>query len=378
MENLELLNATLYKTIEDINVWQDVLSLVCEISGADKGIIALRDQLTAEIVIPEVVEEELQSPLIFGFSQDEVESYIGYFWRYDPWTEIEKLYHPHTPYALSKHLGRAELVDSKFWEWLEPQSIDDTVVLELGSAPKYWTAMNLYYNKDSTSIREKILDVVTELEPKLQDIWRYGQLVRAAKSPSRCLEYLLEQKLHASFMIEQTGKVVTSNSKAKVFLSEENCLSVDLTNRLLPSALSSQQQMTTSLQKLSQSGSIPDQASVYEMVSLHDGFSLRISPIFSTEDTVGDRECLYLVKILTSDHTYIDIDTPIWKTKGLSPKERQLVELLANGKKVVDYQKENSVAKSTAHFHWANVKKKLKVKDRSEIFAKHQLYLKNR
>lgn len=69
--------------------------------------------------------------------------------------------------------------------------------------------------------------------------------------------------------------------------------------------------------------------------------------------------------------------SPLWEVSSLTRRERELVAVLANGGRVVDFMHKYGIAKSTAHAHWGNVKKKLRVHDRSEIFAHHQLFLEN-
>lgn len=68
---------------------------------------------------------------------------------------------------------------------------------------------------------------------------------------------------------------------------------------------------------------------------------------------------------------------PLWESSCLTRRERELVEVLAHGGRVVDFMNKYGIAKSTAHAHWGNVKEKLEVCDRSEIFAHHQIFLEN-
>jgi hypothetical protein len=97
MEAKQQLQDAIYETISDINKWENVLQLFIKVTGATKGIITLRDRQTAELVIPTNVRQELSSPFVNGFSEEEIHSYITHYIKLDPWTEIENLYHPHKP-----------------------------------------------------------------------------------------------------------------------------------------------------------------------------------------------------------------------------------------------------------------------------------------
>jgi DNA-binding CsgD family transcriptional regulator len=66
----------------------------------------------------------------------------------------------------------------------------------------------------------------------------------------------------------------------------------------------------------------------------------------------------------------------LWGAHCLTRREKELVIVLANGGRVVDFMHKYDIAKSTAHAHWGNVKKKLGIKDRSEIYVQHQVFLK--
>lgn len=70
-------------------------------------------------------------------------------------------------------------------------------------------------------------------------------------------------------------------------------------------------------------------------------------------------------------------ELPLWENSCLTRRESELVKVLANGGRVVDFMNTYKIAKSTAHAHWGSVKNKLEVCDRSEIFAHHQIFLEN-
>ncbi len=84
MVTKQQLQDAIYETISDINKWQNALQLFIKVTGATKGIITLRDRQTAELVIPKDVRQELSSPFVNGFSEEEIHSYITHYVNIPP------------------------------------------------------------------------------------------------------------------------------------------------------------------------------------------------------------------------------------------------------------------------------------------------------
>ncbi len=378
MNNLKLLKKTIYKTIEDIEIWQDVLRLLSESTGAAKGIITLRDRLSAEIIIPEVVRYDLGSPLLYGFSEKEVSSFIEHYIEFDPWTEFEKLYHPTLPYPLSKYVNLKDIKTSPFWEWLKPQGISDTIVVDIGTFSKTWVAMNLYFPAEDDLIKQRILNYTVELQSDMQNAWRYGQRYRASGLNPKYLKFFLEQQPEAAFLIEPDSSLILANDKATALFNENMGLFIDAKNyfRIKNPVFRNlfENEKNALDENRNQSASITPSESV---VSGNE-FSLAVTLIETIQDKIGAYTGMFLIKILTSSVTKeLSHKQPIWDNPILTKRERQLVELLANGYRVADFIKFHGIKKVTGHFHWGNVKKKLNVKDRSEIYAKHQVFIRN-
>jgi DNA-binding CsgD family transcriptional regulator len=64
-----------------------------------------------------------------------------------------------------------------------------------------------------------------------------------------------------------------------------------------------------------------------------------------------------------------------WYLCNLTKRERQLIEILGKGERVVDFQTHYGIAKATAHMHWQNVKFKTGVTDRAEISFAYQTFI---
>lgn len=368
MKDIVNLQQAIYKTIEDIELWQDVLQLFCKLTGAEKGIITLRDRTTAELVVPADVESDLSSPLLYGFSYEEIGGYIEHYIAFDPWTEFEKLYHPNTPFALSKYVKYEKIIKTPFWEWLEPQGVNDTVVLDIGTSSPNWVAMNLYYDGQNPAIKRKILRYTSKLQGMMQEVWALGQKVRAAQLEPNRLGYFLDQQPDPSVLLSPDGKIILANSKAEqLFKAPDTIVSREEAEIIIQDKkLRKQYDNIMRLIK-----DMPG-AKFSEQLDLTTGdFSLSLALIEKAEDQIGVDKAARLLTIRRLSKSM----SCIWDTPGLTKRERQLVEFIANGGRVVDFSHSFNLSKSTSHFHWSNVKKKLDVSDRSEIVARHKLYL---
>jgi len=369
MQGIEKLQQAIYKTIDDIEYWQEVLRLLCEVTGASKGIISLRDSLTAELVIPTDVRQELSSPLLYGFSEMEIGSYVTHYIEQDPWTPFEKLFHPSEPTSLAKFVDLKTLQNSEFWQWLEPQGITDTTVLEIGLSAPNWIAMNLYYPTKTDTIKKKVLQYTTKLQETMQDAWRIGQRLRASEQAPNRLGYFLERQPQAALILSAAGEIILENKKA-LTLKETATNIYHLDNQRFGF---NDPQLQLQLLEAMQTLKISVDARLEEIKFSSQTLDLTLTLIEKAEDQLGADSGARLLSIRPVSAQLL----PIWNNVLLTKRERQLVELLANGDKVVDFINHYQMSKSTGHFHWQNVKRKLEIKDRSEIQVMHQLYLQN-
>ncbi len=367
----EQIENAIFETVPDINKWQHVLELLVKATGAVKGIITLRDRLTAELVIPNDVRQELSSPLVYGFSEEEVYAYISEYIAHDPWTEIENRYHPDEPYALSTHVALQDLKNSKFWEWLEPQCIDDTVVFKIGnSSGKYWVALNLYYKMDQDG-KTRIPRYLLENKNIIQNAWKLGQKLRLGQNQSGYAEYFMEQQPRPCFLINSKREVLQQNQLAEQLLRSSSSPFFVSADKLLRPAdknfKNTLQNTMTELQQASSAGHETPQQKI-------DGQTqcTQVCLIGKAQSLLGEDTALFLLSIYQAKEKQL-----IWKNPTLTQRESELVEILAKGGRVVDFQKHFKLAKSTAHMHWQHVKEKLNIKDRTDIHAAHQVYLQN-
>lgn len=344
-------------------------------TGAIKGIITLRDRMTAEIFISQDMRYELSSPLLYGFSEDEIESYISHYAQFDPWTEVEKLYHPISPYELSKYVDQKTLRSSLFWQWLEPQGISDVIVLDIGTSANYWVAMNLFFPAEDHKVKQAVLDLTREFQKVLQDAWRCGLQYRATKFAPESLSYFIEQQQLPSLLLDVNGVVVMVNEKANALLVQKQGLFLGKKNNFYIKSEQLKEQFNHAMIKLKD---VPFSINKHKEVTIQDEhFLIKLTLIEKPENVIGEDVGLRLITIESIIQQDISSILRVWDNTTLSLRERQLVELIAKGGKVVDFINQYGITKSTGHFHWTNVKAKLNVSDRSEIYAQHQVFLQN-
>ncbi len=375
MDNRRQLTQLLYKTISDINVWHDVLREISLLTGASRCIIMQRDKKTAELYITQSIYIDLESPVVYGFSDDETESYITHFYQSDPWTEIELKNHPIVPYAMSSYLPIEKLKESDFWPWLAPQGINDTAVTEVFNSAGYWVSINLYFDGYNEVVKKKCLDLLSEYKRLMSEVWELGQQFRLSKSSPESLFYFLEQQKSPSFLVDSNSKVIKANNKGLALLDSTDCFLNIKDNLLFIKSSEMRGRLRDEISVLSERKYIVENP---PKTSFNIGeLAFHCTLLGNGEDIIGRDTALRLVSIESREELLSELLSPIWEVSSLTRRERELVEVIASGGRVVDFMNKYGIAKSTAHAHWGKVKEKLQVKDRSEIYAHHKLFLEN-
>lgn len=364
------LERLLYKTVGSTAVWQGVLEEISNITGAPKAIIMLRDKQTAELYITKYIQIELESPMLFGFSEEQAFSYISHFYKFDPWTSIEKNHHPFVPYAMSSYLSISDLQKGDFWEWLAPQNISDTVVAEIHSSKDSWVSINVFYNDEDTEVKDKTLVLLTKYQMLMQEVWEEGLQYRAVHSAPESLDYFLEQLEQPAMLVRANGQLVKQNLKAEHLLNLSGGKLRSKDGYLFIRNKAEREELLNKIDNLSKRGELNGKEG--DIVLGH--FSISCTLLGDKEDIIGFDDALRLLVIRKEKYSYT-ADIPIWQTPSLTNRERDLVEVLATGGRVVDFSQKFGIAKSTSHAHWGNVKNKLDITDRAQIYAQHQLYL---
>ncbi|NLS14451.1 hypothetical protein HGP28_16395 [Vibrio sp. SM6] len=370
------LKEKLYKTINNVEHWRDVLGEMVKLTGAKKAFLMLRNRQSSDFYIPKDLLETLASPVIYGLSEQEVDDYVNRYQSLDPWTKIEAQIPPITPYALSQYISAEALRASGFWSWLEPQGVNDTVVFAVHHASDHWVSVNLLYDNTQPGLKQKILALITEYLPLMNEVWEAGQRMRQVTTYPASIQFFLEQLSDSAFLVDRYAKVINSNRHAKT-LAKNSELGLQLHQGYLHHK---ERRISETLKKLiSNIGSEdyhPDAPPKLQVRLL--GHNVTVTLLNRSEDLIGYDTALRLVTIEMHNARGRHGLAPPWQHDSLTKREAELVEVLASGGKIIDFIHQYGLAKSTAHAHWGNVKKKLCVSDRSEIYAAYQMYLRQK
>uniref|UniRef100_UPI00192CF03D LuxR C-terminal-related transcriptional regulator n=1 Tax=Thaumasiovibrio occultus TaxID=1891184 RepID=UPI00192CF03D len=376
MAEHETLSSLLLKSSINVSDWGRILAALLDLCGASRGVISLRCRHTASVFVPPVVLKEGQSPLICGLSKEEVNTYLKYYADMDPWVAIERKHHPVVPYLMSEYLPLDELKTLPYWQWLEPQGINDCATLDIGRCDEGWIAVSVLFDGSTEGQRYQVLNTLRQYQHSLSLAWRMRQKARENTMSSVCFEQLINQIAFPAFILSPSNKLINYNHAGERFLadcdtplqeSDDELVLIDENRRCRAIPIRKYFDATEYNAYRSTPQNLEAGEWCLEYAHLGEGGNL-----------LGVDDLLRLVIVKRKEDIKNEFLTPIWDFPGLTRRERQLVKVLATGGKVVDFSHQYKVAKSTSHSHWSNVKRKLNVGDRSEIYAQHQVYLRNR
>ena len=365
-ENLNSLIPMIYEVVEDPDKWYEVLAAICNVTGASKAIMSLRDRMTAELVIPTGVENSFNSPMLYNFDEAHVQSFVETYAQFDPWTPIEKLCHPNRPYALSDYLPHKDLEASKFWEWLEPQGIGDTVVAEIGVTATEWIALNMYFPHDAPKVRDNVLYVLNELLPLLKKVWRVGEIVRDRHLEKDRFLHFLESYREGAILIRRDATLVAANSKAQQLT---DCPIGFSGQKLLFKTKKVRDKFNAELARLG------DKSSQIQSIDFVIGdYAFSLSLMGPAEDNLGMDKATRLLTVNRSDDSTALLKRPVWELAALTQQERELVRHLALGGTLNNFGEKSGLSIHGTDSRWRNVKRKLNVEHPREICAIHRIF----
>ncbi|RBO82539.1 LuxR C-terminal-related transcriptional regulator [Marinomonas aquiplantarum] len=360
----------LYETIINQNKWEYLIEILCNRTKSKSGFITLREKKNSRIVVPNQVNIDLKSPLIFGLKKEDIYSYINEYIHIDPWTLIELKHHPFTPYNMAKHLPIEELSKSVFWKWLQPQDINDAIVLELYSCENHWISLNLLFKNTSEEDLNDKLSFLTYLQPKLREVWELGQRFRASQASSPGMDYFVQQQELPSLLMDEQNKLVSTNSHMEELIGNKNAPIALRNQTVYFKEKNIRESIKTAFSSLTPKTNT-------EIIFTSSDWNYKCALLGEQSDLIGKNSGVKFIQLLEASNDVQGHTSLIWELEFLTSREQQLVKVLANGGRVVDFERTYNIAKSTAHSHWSNVKKKLVISDRSEIVAMHHSYLKN-
>lgn len=359
--SFESLTIGLIRTIGHPEHWSAVLKQLREYTKSSKALLSLRDLKTAEIIVPNDVLEKRTSPFISGFSETAVASYLTDYVEIDPWTAIERVKHPYYPYAMSQHLSLNSLKRTPFWDWLEPQGIQDCIVCEIGHTDTYWVSLTLYCDHADDIKLGIALRALRAVLPLLRAAWREGrqfQMLLAAKS---ALQIVLTNIEDPAVLVARNGEILVHNDAMRVCC---DTWSVDIEpgKRLsLPTNVALLTEDDASIIPVDRCGTRPSKL-------------MATATLFqSSEMTDGEPLDTFLIKLTSEASHSRDRMHEIWDDKSLTPRESELVKIITTGTKFVDAQQRMAVSYPRVMQLWKSARVKLGFQNVNELRLAYQL-----
>lgn len=352
---------TIYRTLENIELWEDVLRIMCEMTGATKAIITTREKPSADIVISEVISEMSESPLLYGLSNDEIESYVTTYRDDDIWTEIENSRHPYVPYSLAQYLPLEDLKKSQLWKWLKPQGISDTIVAEIFNIDSHWIALNVYYEHSEKNVRRNIMDFLDMYLEEMQRAWLQGRKLRSADTLMSSGGVLIENYDFAAILIAPPRKVLWLNEQANEMLTKHNIGSVknhklSLMDKTIQKWITLH---TTALFDHKGKGDAFGEDMNYSMKAAASELNIKINRMAKFDTVLGTGSPVFLLSLFPVGQPRRMTVQDMLDHPELTKTERQLVEHLSKDNTIASFANVRGSKEDAARHHWKNVKRKL-------------------
>ena len=352
---------SLIQTVVEPKHWEEALTQLRIFTGVSKILLSLRDSQTAQIVVPDEVTNTFASPLISGFSDEEVEAYIGIYAASDPWTAVERDNYPYFPYEMSRYYPKAKLRASPMWQWLKPQGIDESVICELGRTPNYWAALNLYFDGAAPGKAEEVIKRLRLILPALQTAWNAGRTHQIAKTSEKTLTMLLSAMPTPAVLISPTGRVFAANSACEKLLQGSSA-TVSVGEKLrLPA-------------DMPVTGLLSADSKVFAR-SPADSLGLKAGVTKFQPDQLpgGEQRDLFLITFASAAPEKVAPTGNLWDYDTLTERERTLVHLVAKGQKFREAQVEMGVSYPRIMQLWKSARDKLGVADVTELRLLYRL-----
>lgn len=358
---LRAIDAAILEAITDLGKWGDVVKHIVQASGASKGILALRKTRDAAFKVPSGV---LDSPLLFGFSNSEIEEYLSKYIFIDPWTEIEERVFPTFPYALSKYLSIEDLQKLEFWNWLQPQRISDSVVVNVGEFEDYWVGLNLFFDGDDDTLRQQTIALLNELLPNLKRAWNISEIHRMASQQTGVTLREIAFIPLSAFFCKPNGQTNMATDQLRAFQKAEP----DLIRNIEPCVNFDSRHHQIEFNKLLKQVERDGGVSSTNLEFGEADIVLSISRVTEAEDVLGRQTAQFLCVL----------DHPVFNNRSrlealvasveLSERERQMLDYLKDPKSTISGFA-NHIGKTghAADFHWRNLKGKLGVSNLREL-----------
>ena len=200
--------------------WHRVLETIIAATGAKAAMITLRDAGNCQIVNDDALEREFHSPLVCGFPQEAIRFYLEELRTIDPWAEAQITHYPSRPLQMSSVCPPDDYPDQRFFSWLRPAGINDTIAFELDRMPGHWTACNIFLDAALPDAAERALAFAQEHYRFLRKAWQSGQqLVHSRQSNRAALDHMAQLEI-AACIAGPSGELIGANSAFDGFLAK--------------------------------------------------------------------------------------------------------------------------------------------------------------
>lgn len=353
----ELLN----RALDSTGHWHDVLVAICELTGAKKAIIALRDNKTAELVVPETVSDTNISPVVFGFSEIDVENYLTKYYALDPWTDIERRKRPVVSYHLSTYLPTAQLRASPFWPWLDGQGISDTHVAELDSGARGWVALNIYFDGANRKTGERVQAFMHENLAAISRSWKLFQQIQKYRCGETISPRLMATFENPALFFNSGMEIVAINRDgAKSFAEYFDC---DRNFALGPMPFVCRKAIENVF------ATRRDAISPHNFPPNENDDVLIVRAIHHGEDVVGRETNIWLATIESRENKR-DVGARIWENASLTAREREVVQAIAEGLSLSEFARKTGLSANTCKSYLRDARRKMGGIRAKDIYAR--------
>lgn len=340
--------------IKNPEKWQRVLQHIMNETGAKAAMITLRDSKTCQIIRDDALESEYHSPLICGFSMPAVVFYLEQLRAIDPWADAQLVHYPARPLLMSAICPPDSLEDTRFFDWLKSYGLEESIVVELGQVPGYWSALNLFMEKPESEKTHAALDYVKNHFLYLRQAWQLTQMLTQSDQSSQAI---LDQMEVAACVINAGNEIIMAN-KAFSHLKKTGAVRVSSPSKRLsvPHNALFPEQTTAASHAISQHDA-PDASQI----------SLTIEPFNPDPLYKEKREPLRLVILATQAQKSHGDPLQKLNIQLLTGQERRMFDAVRTGSTVIGAGVLIGVKKSRANKIWASVKEKLGIANAHQI-----------
>lgn len=323
------MTSLLLAAAEDWSHWNDVLIRLAATCGAKEAIITARANDNARVVISDRMENDFHTPFLGQLDSKVVEDYVTNFRDLDIWADQQSTERPYFPTVMSRKVTRRALERSALWTWLEPQGINDTVVVQIGRGRSAWTALNVFFKNTGLESEHRVLENMNRDLGDIRRAWKLTIMNAQLQAAQETLRQTVEESGQSLFLIDPKGTMTGSSKSAKEHMKQDLA-------RVSP---------TEGKLSVSRGSVTLDNGNLSDVVGFHDApmaqvrYSLRRfeaeDRAIQTGEDIGEM-VLELAPIVAPD-------TLQWQHPELTIRQKYVLRYLAEGGLLKDLAKELGV-----------------------------------